>query len=213
MRVRPSERTESAFLAGQQPVISVDTKKKELVGDFKNGGRELRPKGEPEKVRVHDFPIPELGRATPYGVYDLARNTGWVSVGMDHDTAAFAVESIRRWWQYMGRPVYPEASRLLITADAGGDPLALWSAQRDMQNGAPLGDVDLVAREHGVDVLAQAGLLGQHQQQPHRLGGNAVLGVIEVETQRLQCEVFATLGILSEELPKVYLADLGTMLL
>jgi transposase len=120
------------FLAGQQPVISVDTKKKELVGDFKNGGRELRPKGEPEKVRVHDFLIPELGRATPYGVYDLARNTGWVSVGMDHDTAAFAVESIRRWWQCMGEPVYPKASRLLITADAGGSNgprLRLWKVE------------------------------------------------------------------------------------
>ena len=120
------------FLAGKQPVISVDTKKKELVGDFKNGGRELRPKGEPEKVRVHDFLIPELGRATPYGVYDLARNTGWVSVGMDHDTAAFAVESIRRWWQRMGRPVYPKASRLLITADAGGSNgprLRLWKVE------------------------------------------------------------------------------------
>ena len=120
------------FLAGQQPVISVDTKKKELVGDFKNGGRELRPKGEPEKVRVHDFLIPELGRATPYGVYDLARNTGWVSVGMDHDTAAFAVESIRRWWQCMGRPVYPQASRVLITADAGGSNgprLRLWKVE------------------------------------------------------------------------------------
>ena len=120
------------FLASQQPVISVDTKKKELVGDFKNGGRELRPKGEPEKVRVHDFPIPELGRATPYGVYDLAQNTGWVSVGMDHDTAAFAVESIRRWWQSMGRPVYPQASRLLITADAGGSNgprLRLWKVE------------------------------------------------------------------------------------
>jgi len=120
------------FLAGKQPVISVDTKKKELVGDFKNGGRELRPKGEPEKVRVHDFLIPELDRATPYGVYDLARNTGWVSVGMDHDTAAFAVESIRRWWQRMGRPVYPKASRLLITADAGGSNgprLRLWKVE------------------------------------------------------------------------------------
>lgn len=120
------------FLAGKQPVISVDTKKKELVGDFKNGGREVRPKGEPEKVRVHDFLIPELGRATPYGVYDLARNMGWVSVGMDHDTAAFAVESIRRWWQCMGRPVYPKASRLLITADAGGSNgprLRLWKVE------------------------------------------------------------------------------------
>ena len=86
-------------LGRHQPVISVDTKKKELVGDFKNGGRELRPKGKPELVRVHDFVDPELGRATPYGIYDLGRNSGWVSVGMDHDTAEFAVETIRRWWR------------------------------------------------------------------------------------------------------------------
>ena len=120
------------FFASQQPVISVDTKKKELVGDFKNSGRELRPQGKPEKVRVHDFLIPELGRATPYGIYDLAQNTGWVSVGMDHDTAAFAVESIRRWWQSMGQPVYPKAHRLLITADAGGSNgprLRLWKVE------------------------------------------------------------------------------------
>jgi hypothetical protein len=103
-----------------QPVISVDTKKKELVGDFKNGGREWRPEGQPEKVRVHDFIIPELGRAAPYGVYDILRNEGWVSVGMDHDTATFAVESIRRWWLMMGQKNYPEAKRLLITADGGG---------------------------------------------------------------------------------------------
>ncbi len=120
------------FLASQQPVISVDTKKKELVGNFKNSGRELRPQGEPEKVRVHDFVIPELGRATPYGVYDLAQNTGWVSVGMDHDTAEFAVETIRRWWKDMGRAVYPRANRLLITADAGGSNgprLRLWKVE------------------------------------------------------------------------------------
>jgi hypothetical protein len=120
------------FLASQQPVISVDTKKKELVGNFKNSGRELRPQGEPEKVRVHDFIIPELGRATPYGVYDLAQNTGWVSVGMDHDTAEFAVETIRRWWKDMGRAVYPQANRLLITADAGGSNgprLRLWKVE------------------------------------------------------------------------------------
>jgi len=120
------------FLNVRQPVISVDTKKKELVGDFRNGGRELRPRGDPVKVRVHDFLIPELGRATPYGVYDLARNTGWVSVGVDHDTAAFAVESIRRWWQSMGKPVYPGAKRLLITADAGGSNGArvrLWKVE------------------------------------------------------------------------------------
>ena len=103
-----------------QPVISVDTKKKELVGDFKNAGRELRPKGNPEKVRVHDFVIPELGRAAPYGVYDIANNAGWVSVGVDHDTSAFAVETIRRWWQSMGQAAYPDAKQLLITADSGG---------------------------------------------------------------------------------------------
>jgi len=103
-----------------QPVISVDTKKKELVGPFRNGGRELRPKGDPEAVRMHDFVIPELGRASPYGVYDVAANEAWVSVGTDHDTAAFAVESIRRWWATMGRALYPDATRLLVTADAGG---------------------------------------------------------------------------------------------
>lgn len=108
------------YLAAKQPVISVDTKKRELVGDFKNGGRELRPQGDPERVRIHDFVIPALGRATPYGIYDLARNTGWVSVGVDHDTASFAVESIRRWWRSMGQTTYPQATRLLITADAGG---------------------------------------------------------------------------------------------
>jgi Rhodopirellula transposase DDE domain len=108
------------FQADRQPVISVDTKKKELVGDFKNNGRELRPKGEPEKVRVHDFVIPKLGRAAPYGVYDVTQNAGWVSVGVDHDTAAFAAQSIRRWWESMGQEAYPQATRLLITADSGG---------------------------------------------------------------------------------------------
>jgi hypothetical protein len=103
-----------------EPVISVDTKKKELVGNFKNGGRELQPKGSPEKVRVHDFKIKELGKVAPYGIYDLRQNTGWVNVGTDHDTAAFAVESIRRWWRMMGQSQYPQARRLLITADAGG---------------------------------------------------------------------------------------------
>lgn len=114
-----SERVKG-FLAAGNPVVSVDTKKKELVGDFKNGGREWRPQGDPERVRVHDFVIPELGRAAPYGVYDIARNVGWVSVGMDHDTSAFAVESVRRWWQNMGAEAYPRAQRLLITADCGG---------------------------------------------------------------------------------------------
>jgi hypothetical protein len=105
--------------ATADPVTSVDTKKKELVGDFKNGGRELRPQGQPEKVRVHDFVIPELGRAIPYGVYDLAANSGWVSVGVDHDTSTFAVEAVRRWWRSMGSERYPQAQRLLITADGG----------------------------------------------------------------------------------------------
>ena len=98
-----------AYQGAGQPVISVDTKKKELVGDFKNGGRELRPQGDPEQVRVHDFVIPELGKATPYGVYDVTHNLGWVNVGIDHDTATFAVESIRRWWHLMGQPLYPAA--------------------------------------------------------------------------------------------------------
>jgi len=112
-----------------QPAISVDTKKKELVGDFKNAGREWRPKGIPESVRVHDFLIPEQGKAIPYGVYDLHRNEGWVSVGIDHDTASLAVNAIRSWWKRMGRPAYAGASSLLITADAGGSNgsrLRLW---------------------------------------------------------------------------------------
>jgi transposase len=110
------------YLKRGEPVISVDTKKKELVGECKNAGREWQLKGEPEPVRVHDFEIrqPDKGKVAPYGVYDLARNEGWVNVGVDHDTAAFAVESIRRWWRLMGRPSYPKAKRLLITADAGG---------------------------------------------------------------------------------------------
>ncbi|HEX2705785.1 MAG TPA: ISAzo13 family transposase [Candidatus Lustribacter sp.] len=119
-------------LALGEPVISVDTKKKELVGPFRNGGRELRPKGDPERVLMHDFVIPELGRASPYGVYDVAANEAWVSVGTDHDTAAFAVESIRRWWTTMGAPLYPEATRLLVTADAGGSNgyrLRLWKQE------------------------------------------------------------------------------------
>ena len=103
-----------------QPAISVDTKKKELVGDFKNGGREWHPRGEPEEVRVHDFLDKTLGKAIPYGVYDLVNNQGWVSVGIDHDTAQFAANSIRRWWQEMGRDRFPRASELLITADGGG---------------------------------------------------------------------------------------------
>jgi hypothetical protein len=123
-----------AFQAAGEPAISVDTKKKELVGDFKNGGRELRPKGQPEPVRVHDFAIPELGKAVPYGVYDIAANAGWVNLGITHDTAAFAVESIRRWWHERGAARYPSARRLLITADCGGSNgvrLRLW--KRELQ--------------------------------------------------------------------------------
>jgi len=107
-------------LGAGDPVISVDTKKKELVGPYKNGGAEWRPAGQPEPVKVHDFIDRELGKANPYGVYDLAADTGWVSVGTDHDTAAFAVATIRRWWQSVGTASYPHASRLLITADGGG---------------------------------------------------------------------------------------------
>src|SRR5881296_1268938 len=121
-----------AYLRQGQPAISVDTKKKELVGNFKNAGREWRARGQPQSVQVHDFVQPELGRAIPYGVYDLGANTGWVSVGIDHDTAAFAVASIRHWWQAMGRRAYPRARRLLITADAGGSNgarLRLWKVE------------------------------------------------------------------------------------
>jgi transposase len=110
----------AAELAAGEPAISVDTKKKELVGPFKNAGQEWHRQSHPEAVRVHDFLDRELGRASPYGVYDLAGNVGWVNVGIDHDTAAFAVESIRRWWNQLGRTSYPHATRLLITADGGG---------------------------------------------------------------------------------------------
>jgi len=124
----------AAFQAAGEPAISVDTKKKELVGDFKNAGRELRPKGQPEPVRVHDFVIPELGKAVPYGVYDIADNVGWVSLGISHDTAIFSVESIRRWWYELGTTRYPTATRMLITADCGGSNgvrLRLW--KRELQ--------------------------------------------------------------------------------
>lgn len=108
------------FQQRSQPVISVDTKKKELVGDFKNGGREWQPAGQPELVRDHDFLDRDLGKAVPYGVYDVTANQGWVSVGIDHDTPAFAVQSVRLWWEQMGRPTYMQATELLITADGGG---------------------------------------------------------------------------------------------
>jgi hypothetical protein len=126
--------TVKTAIAAGEPAISVDTKKKELIGDFKNNGRELRPKGRPEAVRVHDFMIPELGKAAPYGVYDIAANHGWVSVGIDADTAAFAVESIRRWWYKLGRARYPDATCLTITADGGGSNgtrVRLW--KRELQ--------------------------------------------------------------------------------
>jgi hypothetical protein len=121
-----------AFLARGWPVVSVDTKKKELVGPFTNGGREWQPKGQPERVNVHDFPDPALGKAIPYGIYEVGRNTGWVSVGRDHDTAAFAVASLRRWWQVVGQTAYPHATHLLICADGGGSNgyrLRLWKVE------------------------------------------------------------------------------------
>jgi transposase len=137
--------TVGAALAENQPAISVDTKKKELVGNFKNGGRDYRPRGDPEAVRVHDFLIKELGRAVPYGVYDIAANAGWVSVGVDHDTAEFAVNSIRRWWQTLGRPRYPGATRLVVTADGGGSNGSrsrLW--KRELQRLADETSLDIV---------------------------------------------------------------------
>jgi hypothetical protein len=121
-----------AFLAANEPVISVDTKKKELVGNFKNNGREWRPKGSPEAVKVHDFINPKLGRAIPYGIYDIGDNKGWVSVGTDHDTASFAVHAIGRWWFTMGQTRYPNATRLLVTADGGGSNghrVRLWKVE------------------------------------------------------------------------------------
>lgn len=132
------------FQSASQPVISVDTKKKELVGDFKNGGRELRPKGDPELVQVHDFKIEELGKAAPYGIYDISRNEGWVNVGTDHDTAAFAVASIRDWWKSMGQSAYPGIRELLITADGGGSNgyrIRLWKLE-----------LQKLADEHGLSI-------------------------------------------------------------
>jgi transposase len=122
------------YLNHQRPVISVDTKKKELVGSYKNPGQTWRPKGDPEPVNVHDFPDQELGKAVPYGVYDIGRNLGWVNVGCDHDTASFAIESIRRWWVHMGKPLYPRIRTLLICADSGGSNgyrVRLW--KRELQ--------------------------------------------------------------------------------
>jgi hypothetical protein len=127
-----------AFQRRLQPVISVDTKKKELIGEYKNAGREWRPKGDPQCVQVHDFPNPKLGKAIPYGVYDLASNEGWVSVGIDHDTARFAAASIHRWWQEMGQQRFSQATKLLVTADGGGSNSSrnrLWKvALQDLAN-------------------------------------------------------------------------------
>jgi hypothetical protein len=137
--------TVKAAVRAGEPAISVDTKKKELVGDFKNNGCELRPKGQPEPVRVHDFKIPELGKVAPYGVYDIAANHGWVSVGIDADTGAFAVESIRRWWQKLGQVRYPQATSLTITADCGGSngpQVKLW--KRELQR---------LANETGLNIV------------------------------------------------------------
>ncbi len=120
------------FLDRGWPVVSVDAKKKELVGAFKNGGREWQPTGQPEQVNVHDFPDPQVGKAIPYGIYDVGRNAGWVTVGRDHDTASFAVASLRRWWEVVGQPAYPQAGRLLICADGGGSNgsrLRLWKVE------------------------------------------------------------------------------------
>ncbi len=122
----------TAFLSRNLPVVSVDTKKKELVGTFKNGGREWQPTGQPELVNVHDFPDPAMGKAIPYGIYDIGRNAGWVTVGQDHDTASFAVASLRRWWEVVGQPTYPHADQLLICADGGGSNgyrVRLWKVE------------------------------------------------------------------------------------
>jgi len=120
-----------SFLEQGLPVISVDTKKKELVGNFSNRGREWQPKEEPQKTLIHDFPDKELGKIIPYGIYDVGRNQGWVSVGIDHDTAEFATDSILAWWKHMGSKAYPNATRLMIMADAGGSNSSrsrLWKA-------------------------------------------------------------------------------------
>ncbi len=126
-----NEQVKAALAAGE-PVISVDTKKKEIVGPYKSGGREYRPCGDPEQVNVHDFIDKKLGKAVPYGVYDVGANTGWVSVGVNHDTAAFAVNSIRTWWNTIGQAAHPDAARLLITADCGGsngNRVRLWKTK------------------------------------------------------------------------------------
>ena len=149
-----------AFQAAGQPTISVDTKKKELVGDFKNGGRELRPKGEPEPVRVHDFVIPELGKVAPYGVYDIAANAGWINLGINHDTAAFAVESIRRWWQRTRPGPLP-------SGQTAADHRRLWRQQR---RAGALWKTELqaLADQTGLSITVAHLPPGHQQMEPHR---------------------------------------------
>ena len=160
----------SAALAGCEPVVSVDTKKEELVGPFRNPGREWRPQGTPEQVRMHDFLIEGLGRAVPYGVHDLAANAGWVSVGVDGDTAAFAVQTIRRWWQEVGRARYPAATRLAVTADGGGSSglrVRLW--RRELQRLADELGIEVTAHHHRVAIprreMPQSGIKAAGHQQ------------------------------------------------
>ena len=132
LQFRRINRTCRQALEDRQPIISIDCKKKELVGDFKNPGREWRPQGEPELVRVHDFKDKQLGKAVPYGIYDIGADQGWMNVGIDHDTAQFAVNSIRGWWEHLGQVRYPDATRLQITADCGGsngNRVRLWKVE------------------------------------------------------------------------------------
>jgi hypothetical protein len=161
----------AAIVAGQ-PALSVDTKKKELVGDFKNAGHELRRQRDPEPVRVHDFELPELGKVAPYGVYDIAANHGWVSVGVDADTAAFAVESIRRWWHRLGKARYPDATRLVVTADCGGSNGArvrLW--KRELQRFA---NPNFPRQSTQAIEIAESGRAALSTEQPYQLPAGGV---------------------------------------
>ena len=160
----------TALLSANEPVISVDTKKKELVGNFKNNGRDWRPQGSPEAVNVHDFIDPKLSRAVPYGVYDINNNVGWVSVGTDHDTASFAVNAIRRWWHTMGKKRYPKAKRLMITADGGGSNgyrVRLWKVELQRladELKLPITVLSLAARHEQVEQSRASSLFVHHHQ-------------------------------------------------